>query len=261
MKKFLIPAVTILLLLVLGCSAETQEQPTEQITQPSTEASEVPSETPTETVAPSTEATQTTEPIPTGIDESTILEKLRPWYQQNKDLVGWIQIPGTVVDEPVMQTPHFKDYYLDKGLDHQYLKAGTLYIREQCDVFAPSDNLTIYGHNMADNSRFGILDYYKKKSYWKEHQYIQFDTLFEEHTYQVFAVFKTSANLGQGYPYHRFENAQTKEEFDEFVKTVKDLAFFDTGITPQYGDKLITLSTCEYTLDNGRLVVVAVRVK
>ena len=254
MKKFLISAIAIVLLLFVGCTAgngnDAASTPTDPVTVPSTEATQESQMTTTETTESPTE-----DPL------ANILEKLRPWYQQNNDLVGWIRIPDTPVDEPVMQTPHYKDYYLDKDFYHQYLKAGTLYIREQCDVFAPSDNLTIYGHNMKDNSRFGILDYYKKKSYWKEHQYIYFDTLFEEHTYQIFAVFKTSANMGEGYPYHRFENAETEEEFNEFVNSVKELSFFDTGITPKYGDKLITLSTCEYTLDNGRLVVVAVRVK
>ena len=73
-------------------------------------------------------------------------------------------------------------------------------------------------------------------------------------------VFKTSANLGEGFSYHKFVDAANAQEFDEFVSTCKKLAFYDTGITPVYGDKLICLSCCEYTLDNGRLVVAAVRI-
>ena len=72
-------------------------------------------------------------------------------------------------------------------------------------------------------------------------------------------MFKVSANVGN-FAYHQFVDAANEEEFNDFVATCKDLAFYDTGITPKYGDKLITLSTCEYTLDNGRLVVCAVRI-
>ena len=74
------------------------------------------------------------------------------------------------------------------------------------------------------------------------------------------AVFRTSANLGQGYPYHQFNDAADKEEFDAFVAKIKELSLYDTGLTAEYGDKLLTLSTCEYTLSNGRFVVVAKRI-
>ena len=73
-------------------------------------------------------------------------------------------------------------------------------------------------------------------------------------------MFKTSANIGEGFSYHQFVDAENEEEFNEFVSTCKELAFYDTGITPVYGDKMICLSTCEYTLNNGRLVVAAVRI-
>ena len=71
---------------------------------------------------------------------------------------------------------------------------------------------------------------------------------------------QSSANIGQGFSYHQFVDAENEEQFNEFVSTCKKLSFYDTGITPAYGDKLICLSTCEYTLDNGRLVVAAVRI-
>lgn len=73
-------------------------------------------------------------------------------------------------------------------------------------------------------------------------------------------MFKTSANVGEGFSYHKFEDAANEQEFNDFVSTCKKLAFYDTGVTPKYGDKLLCLSTCEYTLDNGRLVVAAVRI-
>ena len=76
----------------------------------------------------------------------------------------------------------------------------------------------------------------------------------------VFAVFTTTASVGEGFRYHQFIDAYTEEEFNEFVSTCKELAFYETGITPKYGDKFITLSTCEYSQKNGRFVVVAKRI-
>ena len=210
------------------------------------------------------EVTKTTEPSRTDPTEATeeggILPEYAPLYAMNDHMVGWMRIDGTNVNYPVMQTPDSKDYYLYRNFNKEYSVRGCLYARESCDINTPSDNITIYGHHMNDGSMFHNLNDYQFREFYEEHPIIQFDTLTERHTYQVFAVFKTSASVGVGFPYHKFENAANRQEFDNFVATCKRLAFFDTGITPQYGDKLITLSTCEYTLENGRFVVVAYRV-
>lgn len=200
---------------------------------------------------------------PTGPTEPTptqILPEYQSIYDLNNDMVGWISVPNTRVNYPVMQSPNSPDFYLDHSFDRTWNAWGAIYVREACDVFAPSDNLVLYGHHMRDGSMFTGLDAYKKKSYWQDNQYFFFDTLYEHHTYRIFAAFKTSAEANIGYAYHRFNDAADPSEFDSFVRTVKSLSYYDTGITPQYGDKLITLSTCEYTLTNGRFVVVGVRV-
>ena len=181
-------------------------------------------------------------------------------YEKNGDTVGWIKIEGTKVDNPVMQTKERPNFYLKRNFEGNPSDWGALYVREECDVNKPSDNVTIYGHNMRDGSMFGQLGNYANKQFWEEHKMIFFDTLTEYHVYEVFAVFKTSANVGEGFPYHQMEDAADEKEFNEFVATCKKLSFYDTGITPVYGDKLISLSTCEYTLDNGRFVVVARRI-
>ena len=191
---------------------------------------------------------------------STILPEYQDAHSQNNDLIGWIRIDGTVIDYPVMWKPTEKDYYLERNFDEEYSKHGCIYVREQCDPTKPSDNLIIYGHYKQDGSMFHDLHGYYKQSFWKEHQFIEFDTIYEHHTYQIIAVFKTNVSSSSFYPYHRFNDAASAEEFDQFISDVKSMSFYDTGVTAQYGDKLITLSTCEYTLSNGRLVVVAKQV-
>ncbi len=212
---------------------------------------------PTLPPAPPPTDPQTGETLPT---EPKMLPDYAQIYALNSDLIGWITIPGTKVDYPVMQTPDRKDYYLKRNFNKMGSDWGAIYAREECDVFAPSDNVVLYGHHMKDGSMFAGLDSYKKESFWRDHQTFTFDTLYERHTYQIIAVFKTSASLNKGFAYHRFNDAANQQEFDEFVATVKKMSFYDTGLTATYGDKLLCLSTCEYSLENGRFVVVAKRI-
>lgn len=193
-----------------------------------------------------------------GVYGPRILPVYKPFYQMNNDMVGWITVYGTKVDYPVMQTPGRPDYYLKRTFYGKWSDWGAIYAREACDVIKPSDNVVLYGHHMDDGSMFASLERFAEKSFWEEYQTISFDTLYEHREYQVWAVFKTSAVVGKGFAYHKFNDAKNQEEFDSFVQSVKELAYYDTGITPQYGDKLLTLSTCEYTLEEGRFVVCAV---
>lgn len=204
------------------------------------------------------------ETLPSGSgssDSSGILPEYQALYEMNNDLVGWIKIEGTNVNYPVMQTaPDNRDYYLYRDFSREWNAGGSIYAREECDVFTPSDNVVLYGHSMQDLSMFQNIKKFNRKSFWEEHQYIQFDTIYERHTYQVIACFKTTANPGEGFSYHLFNTAANEEEFNSFISTVHELEFYDTGLTAEYGDMLLTLSTCEYTLNNGRLVVVAKRI-
>ena len=188
-----------------------------------------------------------------------------PWYQelhdQNSDMVGWLQIENSKINYPVMQTSMDNaNFYLYKDFDKNDSVRGSIYAAEICDVFEPSDNITLFGHNMKDGSMFAYLGNYYEKSAWDNNSLIFFDTLTESHVYKIFAVFKTSGTDNVGFAYHQMADAKDEAEFNQFVATCKELAFYDTGITPVYGDKLLCLSTCEYTIDNGRFVVAAVRI-
>lgn len=197
---------------------------------------------------------------PEAPTEPTILPEYQELYELNSDVVGWIKIEDTNINYPVMQTPDEADYYLRRDFYGNYSTGGCLYAREQCDINRPSDNITIYGHRMKNGSMFANLEKYKQQDFLLTHSEITFDTLYEHHTYQIFAVFQTSATVNKGFKYHHFVDADSQEDFDEFVATCKSLSLYDTGITPEYGDKLICLSTCDYSLTNGRLVVAAVRI-
>ena len=211
------------------------------------------------------QATDANSPANSATEENTsaepqILPEYQPLYDMNPHLVGWIKIDNTPINYPVMQTPAEKDYYLYRNFDKVHSDRGCIYVPEFCDVFTPSDNVTIYGHNMRDGSMFASLSKYERKSFWQDNSLIAFDTLYGHHTYQIFSVFRTTASVGQGFDYHNFANAADESQFNEFIANCKALSLYDTGITPVYGDKIICLSTCEYSQVNGRFVVAAVRI-
>lgn len=193
-------------------------------------------------------------------EQPVILPEYAQLYLENPDMVGWINIPDTKINYPVMQTPDNPDYYLHRNFQKEDNSHGAIYVKENCDVNTPSDNLTVYGHNMKDGSMFAGLSSFKRRSFWETHQTFTFDTLTERHTYEIFAVFTTTASVGEGFSYHKLVNAANQTEFDEFVDTCRNLSHYDTGIIPEYGDKLICLSTCDYSMENGRFVVAARRI-
>lgn len=208
--------------------------------------------------APSYSEPAVTEPVETMPPE--VLPEYKELSEMNPDMIGWLQLEGTKLDYPVMHTPNDTAYYLYRDFYGKYSSHGCLFIEKFCSATPPTDNITIYGHNMKDGTMFGMLRNYRSKSHWEKHRYIYFDTLTERHTYEIFAVFKTVATEGKGFAYHHFVDADSQEDFDAYVAECLSLALYDTGITAQYGDKLITLSTCEYSQKNGRLVIVAKRI-
>ena len=189
-------------------------------------------------------------------EEESILPEYGELFLQNPDMVGWIKIEGTNINYPVMQTPNEPNFYLKHNFEKEYSDLGTPYVQEDCDI-AASDNLVIYGHHIKGQKMFGALEEYKSQSFYEEHKSVQFDTLTQHNEYEVIAVFKTVAYSAEGYRYYDFVNAENEDEFNAYVEKCKELALYDTGVTAEYGDRLITLSTCEYSAQNGRLVVVA----
>ena len=201
-------------------------------------------------------------PVPEVEYHNIAVPELTELYRQNNDLVGWICVEDTNINYPVMQTVDNPNYYLKRGFDKEYSSYGCPYVQEDCDVLKPSDNLVIYGHHMNNGSMFADLEKFKDEDFWQEHKTIAFNTLTEKNEYEILAVFKTVVytDSPEAFKYYRFTDAQSPEEFDAYIEKCKGLSLYDTGVSAEYGDKLITLSTCEYSRTNGRLVVVAKKV-
>lgn len=193
-------------------------------------------------------------------DNTGMLHKFEELYEANNDLVGWLSIEGTEIDYPVVQCED-DEYYLNHNFYNEEDNYGCLFMRDYADINTPGTNVIIYGHSMKDGSMFGSLDEYESEKFYIEHKLINFDTLYEERVYEVMAVFP-SRIYGEDedvFKYYQFYQADTEEEFQDFYKNVKRLSLYDTGVTAEFGDTFITLSTCAYHVEDGRFVVVAKR--
>ena len=190
-------------------------------------------------------------------EKPAMLQQYVGLYEENRDLVGWLSIEGMKIDYPVMQNGDDK-YYLHRDFYGNDSKYGCLYVRKQADLDAGT-NFIIYGHNMKDGSMFGDLDLYGKESFFKEHPTVSFDTLYEERTYEIVAVFRSQVYNADDdvFKYYQFYEADTQEEFEDFYSNIKELSLYDTGVEAAFGDTFLTLSTCAYHVKDGRLVVVA----
>ena len=190
-------------------------------------------------------------------DAAKAYEKYGALYEQNNDFVGWIQIDGTNINYPVMQTPDNPDYYLKHSFENTWSDYGVPYLDEAC-VIGQSNNLVIYGHHMSNGSMFCDLELYSDPAFCMEHPVIRFDTLSSFGEYEVIAVFRYNTNQ-ETFRYDREVNMD-ETRFSWFMEQVHARELFSTGKDASFGDQMLTLSTCEYTYKNGRLVVVARKV-
>ena len=109
---------------------------------------------------------------------------------------------------------------------------------------------------------FGKLELYQEEDYYKEHQYINFDTIYEKGTYQIMYVFRSRVYKEDEivFKYYQFIDANGEQEFNSNMQEMAAMSFYDTGVTAEYGDQLLTLSTCDYQEKDGRFVVVAKKI-
>ena len=184
----------------------------------------------------------------------------REIFAQNEDLVGWLSIPGTSIDYPVLQN-EVRDYYLDKDFYGDENKNGQLILDTACDPWTPSYNLVISGHNMKSGEMFGNLEEYASKNYWKKHKVLTYDSLIREGEYVVIAAFY-SADYDvdeEGFRYNA--DIQYRLDTEIWLEEVFQNSIYKTGIDAGFGDEFLTLTTCFYHREDGRFVVVARRIR
>ena len=187
-------------------------------------------------------------------------EKYQILFEANEDMAGWIKIDGTHIDYPVMNTQYYPEKYLRTNFHGEYALGGTLFVGAGCSLDPRSDNVVIYGHNMTDDTMFHDLVLFSDPAFLAEHPYIQFDTDKEYGVYEIIYVIKTQVYTESDWEYYAFIDAANADEFYRFIQGCKQHSIYNTGKEALYGDELLTLSTCEYSVEDGRMVIVAKKI-
>lgn len=176
-------------------------------------------------------------------------------YERNNDFFGWLKLEDSVIDYPVMYSPDEPERYLHMNFDGDYSESGELFMDAECD---PNGyHYLIYGHHMHNESMLGSLPKFEDTDYLNSHRTFRFDTRSEKGEYEIFAVFYSQV-YGENddvFKYYDHANLNAEDEYNNFIANVKAMSLYDTGVTPVYGEKIVTLSTCNYHTEDGRFVV------
>ena len=220
-------------------------------------------DTPAQEETPAEEQTETEDQVETK--RLKILPEYEQIYAENSDLVGWLEIDGTVINYPVLQSDTEQDsqFYLTHSFAKKKDKNGSLFMDYRNDFVNRDTNIIIYGHNMKNGAMFGSLKKYLEKGYLEQHKKIRFDTIYEHGTYEVIDAFLSEASYQDEYTfrYYNFLNAKNEAEFDAFSVNVMQLDALKKGtLDAKYGDQLLTLSTCSSYTEEGRMFIIAKKV-
>ena len=204
----------------------------------------------------STESGPAEQPTAEAVTDATEPEpaerNLAPLFEQNRDCIGWLCIPGTTLDYPVMHTPGSPLKYLRRDFFGNRSQSGVPFLDWRCNL--TDDNLIIYGHNMKAGTMFAGITAYRDQDYRDAHPVIEFETEQGCVVYTIFAVVR----LRKTDWWYSFLRTEDEDSFCRAVADIRSRALYDIGLTPCPGQQMLTLSTCYGSHDDDRLVVIGV---
>lgn len=174
----------------------------------------------------------------------------------NPNCVGWVYVADTRIDYPVMYTPSDPEYYLHRNFEGAYSSAGTPFLGKGCLVDGNSS--IIYGHHMNDGSMFATLTKFDDPNFGLTHT-VEYKSIVNAGTYKLLACWYEDLTSPNPYRYWDQVGELTEEQFNDYVANVKRLAMYETGVTAEYGDELLALSTCSYGTADERFIVLTVK--
>ncbi len=198
----------------------------------------------------------------TGTKTERMLQ-LEELQKENEEIIGWLEIEGTNINYPVLQASD-NDYYLMHNYKKEKSSTGSIFLDKDFDLINGSSNYLIYGHRSKSGLMFEDLMKYAKEDFYKEHTKVKFTTNKDDSLYEILSVFysrvyyKSEKNV---FRYYYFVNANNEQEYNDFVNNAKKVSLYDTGVTANYGEQLLTLSTCEYSQEDGRFAIVCKKVE
>lgn len=195
-----------------------------------------------ESTTPSVGMSETTEPEP------------KPDYSEyvaiNPETVGWLNIPGTNINAPVVQTVD-NDYYMDHNFEQESEYRGAIFMDYRNDSSDLDANTIIYGHNSYDGKVLSDLAQYDDIEFYKEHPVIEFNTLDKYYQWKIYAVIITNqiASEDNGYVFNFIYPHMEGPNFAGYVNELDKRTLYYTGVDIKDGDRILTLSSCCRNLD------------
>lgn len=188
--------------------------------------------------------------FPTGMNS-----KFAYLYYVNQDLVGWLKINNTNLDVQIVQSSD-NEYYSTRDFYKNSNNSGCSYLHYKNSTQGLDDNTVIYGPYLPNNLLFATLDQYRTVEGYKNAPLIEYSTLYETYTFKVFAAFIATDNpASDGGFYFATTDFVSDAKFSEFINEVKMRSIFNTDISVQTDDKLITLVTDSNEFEGAKLVV------
>ena len=194
--------------------------------------------------------------IPKANIETERMKMLKELQKENSDIVAWIEIEDSEINYPVLQGKD-NEYYMTHTYKKEYSKDGSLFLDKKYDWNKPSSNLLIYGHNnIGSKEMFVDLMKYQDEEYYNSHKTIRFTTAKEDAEYEIIAVFKSRVYYKSEtdvFRYYFFIDAENEQQFNEYVQNSKEASLYNIKATAEYGDQLLTLSTCSYHTEDRKI--------
>lgn len=195
--------------------------------------------------------------------ENGVLASFKTMLDLNSDVVGWITIPNTPIDYPVVQTKN-NSYYLGHNINKEENHSGCPFLdyrnivergkRSKCSI--------IYAHHRRNGTMFAKLTKYNEIDFYKQNPVIRFDTIYDRSEWVVFANMRCSTNANYGKPFVYIRTSfKTDEDYEQFIKDIRERSLIDTPIEVTKDDDILLLSTCSYERSGWKMVVAARRVR
>ena len=198
---------------------------------------------------------------PEGSSELVMLNRYKDYYEENEDLVGWIRVPNTAIDYPVVYCSD-NYFYLHNDFLKKPSKEGVPFLDMGAGILENNRSLSIYGHYLKNGKMFTALHKYKNLDYYRSYPLFQFDTLYEEGLFKIFSVFYMAGNRSDKlFYYYPVADFPDDEAFMRHVKQLQVRSIFDTTVDVDPGDQLVLLTCCTYEVDNLRLIVAGRKVR
>jgi sortase B len=182
-------------------------------------------------------------------DQPEIQVKFNKLLEMNADTIGWITVEGTHINYPITQTDD-NDFYLNRDFNNKENIAGSIFMDFRNQIKNTNRNIILYGHSMKNGTMFGDILKYESKWNFENHNIIQFDTLYENYTWEIFSAYVSDKDF-----YYIQTDFDSDEEYKTFLQTIKEKSFHPSDMEVSEEDKILTLSTCSYASNNARFVV------